>query len=83
MYREEKTFTLRFHLEAQFPEEYEGDEDAHAWEHDWEARIKPEILKAVFDSLRTHSSWSAHVRNRGMSAHDEIEIAMTKNFSEQ
>ncbi len=81
MYQEEKTFNLRFQLEAQFPEEYEGEEDAHAWEHDWETRIKPEIIKAVFNSLRQAPSWSAHIRNRGMAATDEVEIAMTKVFT--
>ena len=27
MYQEEKTFTLRFSLEASFPDDYEGEED--------------------------------------------------------
>ncbi|MDT7042141.1 hypothetical protein [Candidatus Nitronereus thalassa] len=82
MYQEEKTFNLRFQLEAQFPEEYNGEEDAHAWENDWETRIKPEIIKAVFNALRNAPSWSAHIRNRGMSALDEVEIAMTKVFGD-
>ena len=81
MYHEEKTFNIRFHLEAQFPEEYDGDEDAHAWEYDWETRIKPEIIKAVFQALRNTPSWLSHVRNRGWSATDEIEIVMTKVFN--
>ena len=81
MYQEEKTFNLRFQLEAQFPEDYDGEEDAHAWERDWETRIKPEIIKAVFNALRNAPSWTPHIRNRGMSAMDEVEIAMTKSFS--
>ena len=81
MYHEEKTFNLHFHLEAQFPEEYGGDEDAHAWEYDWETRIKPEIIKAVFQALRNTPSWSSHIRNRGKLATDEVEIAMTKVFN--
>ena len=31
MYQEEKAFTLRFSLEASFPDDYEGDEDHQAW----------------------------------------------------
>lgn len=80
MYQEEKTFNLRFYLEAKFPESYDGDEDSYAWVHDWETRIKPEIIKAVFKTLRNVPSWSAHVRNRGMSATDEVEIAIAKVF---
>ena len=31
MFQEEKTFNLRFALEAKFPDDYEGDEDGHLW----------------------------------------------------
>lgn len=81
MYREERTFTLRFSLEAAFPDDYEGDEDHHTWTREWEAKMKPELLKVVFDSLRRHPGWQAHIRNRGKSAQDEIEIALELDFS--
>lgn len=81
MFQEEKTFTLRFSLEAHFPEEYDGEEDAYAWLHDWETRVKPDLLKAIFTSLRSYPSWAAHVRNRGMAPTDEIEISLIKDFS--
>ncbi len=81
MFEEEKTFTLRLNLVAEFPEDYEGDEDEYAWLHDWETRIKPELLKTVVAALRSHPSWSVHVRNRGMAATDEVEIALTKTCS--
>jgi hypothetical protein len=80
MFEEEKTFTLRFNLVAGFPEDYDGDDDGYAWLHDWETRVKPELLKTVIASLRAHPSWSVHVRNRGMSATDEVEIALEKTF---
>ncbi len=54
MYQEEKAFTLRFSLEASFPDDYEGDEADHAWMQEWEARIKPDLLKVLFESLRQH-----------------------------
>ena len=79
MFHEEKTFTFRFSLEASFPDEYDGDEDNYVWVQDWEKRVKPELLKAMFEALRRHPSWTAHVRNRGLSPLDEIEIAMIKN----
>ena len=80
MFKEEKTFTLRLTLEARFPPEYEGDDDEYAWLHDWETRMKPDLLKTVMASLRATPSWSAHVRNRGMAATDEVEIALIKDF---
>jgi hypothetical protein len=82
MFREEKTFNIRFSLEAHFPEDYDGDEDNQAWLQEWEKRIKPDLLKVMFESLRRHGSWTAHVRNRGISPLDEIEIAMVKDISQ-
>jgi hypothetical protein len=81
MYQEEKTFTLRFSLEASFPDDYEGEEDNQAWIREWEARIKPDLLRALFESLRQHRSWRTHVRNRGISPADEIEIVLARDFS--
>ncbi len=81
MFQEEKSFNFRFNLEVTFPEDYDGQEDEYAWLHDWEARVKPDLLKTIFDSLRRHPSWIVRVRNRGISPLDEIEIAMTKNLS--
>jgi hypothetical protein len=81
MFQEEKSFTFRISLEANFPEDYEGEADNYAWLQEWERLVKPELLKVLFDSLRKHPSWSAHVRNRGLSPLDEIEIAMVKDFS--
>jgi hypothetical protein len=81
MYQEEKTFTFRFSLEASFPDEYEGDEENQAWVREWEAKIKPDLLKVLFESLRQHKAWKAHVRNRGVSPADEIEIVLARDFS--
>jgi hypothetical protein len=81
MHQEEKTFTLRFSLEASFPDDYEGAEEDLAWVQEWEAQIKPDLLKVLFESLRQHQSWQAHVRNRGKSPGDEIEIVLARDFS--
>jgi hypothetical protein len=81
MAREEKDFRLRFSLEALFPEGYEGDADEYAWLQEWEKRMKPEIIKLVFESLRRHPGWQTHIRSRGLSPVDEIEIALVRDFS--
>ena len=82
MYQEEKTFTLRFTLEASFPDDYTGNEDERNWLQEWEAQIKPQLLKSVFESLRRHDGWASHIRNRGASPSDEIEIVLAKDFSQ-
>jgi len=35
----------------------------------------------VFSFLRRHPSWTVHIRNRGASPEDEIEIALLREFS--
>ena len=52
MYQEEHTFSLRFTIEASFPDDYAGEEDSKVWVQDWEARIKPQMIRSVFASLR-------------------------------
>jgi hypothetical protein len=81
MYQEEKTFTLRFSLEASFPEDYDGDEDRLAWVREWEAHMKPQVLKQVFESLRQSPRWTSHIRNRGVSPTNEIEIVVARDYS--
>ena len=81
MFHEEKRFNFRFNLEVAFPDEYEGDEDNKTWLQEWERQIKPELLKVIFDSLRKHRTWKVHVRNRGLSPEDEIEISMVKDIA--
>jgi hypothetical protein len=81
MFEEEKTFQIKFSLEAKFPDDYDGQADNYAWLQEWEMRIKPELLKVVFDSLRRQISWNVHVRNRGLSPQDEIEIVMVQDFA--
>lgn len=82
MYQEEKTFSLKFTLEASFPDDYEGEDDSRAWVREWEARIKPEVLKRVFEALRQHPGWTSHIRNRGLSPADEVEVVLARDFSQ-
>ena len=82
MYQEEKTFTVRFSLEAHFPEDYEGEDDGYAWQQDWETRVMPGVVKSIFTNLRQYPSWSARIRNRGVSQSDEIEISLVKDYSQ-
>lgn len=81
MYREEKTFMLRFSLEAIFPDNYSGEEDSMEWLREWEARMKPRMLKQVFESLREYEAWRCHVRNRGVAASEEIEVVVSRDLS--
>ncbi|HET8761298.1 MAG TPA: hypothetical protein VFN94_09525 [Nitrospiria bacterium] len=82
MFTEEKTFLLRFSLEAAFPEDYEGEADQYQWVREWEGGMKADVIKAVFSALRNRPGWSARVRNRGMSEQDEIEIVLSRDAAD-
>jgi hypothetical protein len=81
MWSEDKSFLFRISLEAQFPDDYEGLHDEYAWLREWELQIKPVMIKQLFETLREYPAWKAHVRNRGISAVDEIEVALVRDFS--
>lgn len=82
METKEKTFTLRFSLTADIPEEFleDDDFDEEQWLNEWEVAIKPGLIRAVFSHLRSFPGWEAHVRNRGVSPLEEIEIAAQRTF---
>ena len=78
--KDEHTFNLRFSLSTHIPsqawedEDFEGDE----WLNEWEIKVKPGLIREVFTYLRQFEDWNCHIRNRGMSPLDEIEIVMHK-----
>jgi hypothetical protein len=77
----EKSFTLRFSLAAKIPEAvWENDDfEEDDWLIEWEAEIKPGLIRAIFGHLRSFPRWKAHIRNRGISPLDEIEIALERS----
>ena len=81
MWSEDTSFVFRISLEAQFPDDYEGPHDEHAWLREWELQIKPVLIKNLFETLREYPAWKTHVRNRGKSPTEEFEVAMTRDFS--
>jgi len=82
MEKKEKTFTIRFSLTATIPDALWDDEDfdEDTWLDEWEAAIKPGLLRAVFSHIRSFSNWQAHIRNRGVSPLDEVEIVVEHYF---
>ncbi len=82
---DERTFLLRFSLSAEIPteawdeEDFEGDE----WLDEWETQIKPGLVRSVLTHLRKFEGWNCHIRNRGVSPVDEIEVVVRKSCDSQ
>ena len=82
MQSEERSFLLRFSVRAEIPAERLDDDDfdERAWTAEWERQVKPVVLRAVFEALRSAPDWSAHARSRGASTEDEVEIVVERNY---
>lgn len=82
MQSEERTFLLRFSVRAEIPELLlEDDEfDERAWFEEWERELKPLVVRAVFQAVRGRPQWAAHVRHRGASTVDEVEVVVERAF---
>lgn len=73
-YREERTFTVQLHLTAEFDDGYEGEEDGYAWFERFEGTVKPRLVRAVFDALRSDPGWKVTAAPRGRDPDEFLEI---------
>jgi hypothetical protein len=82
MQSDEHGFLLRFSVRAEIPSTLLDDDefDERGFLDEWERGLKPEMLRAVFQALRAAPGWEAHVRNRGASSEDEIEIVVERSY---
>ncbi len=76
VHREEGGFVVRIELSADFDEDYEGDDDGYAWLEAWHARVRPRLVRAVFDQLRAEPGFAAIPVSRGKGPDEELEIAV-------
>lgn len=76
MHREERSFAIELALVAEFDESYEGDEDGFAWHARFEAQLKPRIVAAVTDALRTDPKFQLVVAPRGKDPERALELEL-------
>lgn len=74
IHREEGTFTVRIGLLAEFDESYEGDEDGYAWLEGWKAKVRPRVVKAVFDALRSDPAFDVIPVSRGHAPDESVDV---------
>jgi hypothetical protein len=73
-HREERELTITLHLSASFEPDYQGDEDGYAWFQEFQKSLRPELERAVFGALRSHSGYSALAAPRGRDPESVLEI---------
>ena len=73
-YRETKSFTLRIELEADFGDDYEGDDDGGEWVRRWLDETRPALVASVIRTLAAGGQYRVVTRSRGRSPEDEVEV---------
>jgi hypothetical protein len=79
-YIEEREFNLRLVVRAEFPDDYEGDEDGY----DWAAQVPEmagEMVRAAVAALTRRADWTIRRENRGRPVEDEVTLVLEKTFS--
>jgi hypothetical protein len=76
MHREEREFSVIFQLFSEFDDDYTGDDDGFAWHERFEQRLKPRLLAAIFDVLRSDPEWEALAAPRGRDPERALEISL-------
>jgi hypothetical protein len=74
MHREEREFSVFFQVVAEFDEDYAGDDDGFAWHERFEQKLKPRLVSAIFDVLRSDPEWEAVAAPRGRDPDRALEI---------
>jgi hypothetical protein len=76
MHREERSFSIDVNLVAEFDDAYEGDEDGYAWVQRFEAGLKPRLVAAVTEALRSDPRFALLAAPRGKDPERTLELEL-------
>jgi hypothetical protein len=76
MHREEREFSLIFQVSAEFADDYAGDADGYVWHERFEQKLKPRLVAAIFEVLRSDPEWHAVAAPRGRDPERALEISV-------
>jgi hypothetical protein len=76
MHREERSFSIDVNLVAEFDDAYEGDEDGYAWVQRFESGLKPRLVAAVTEALRSDPRFALLAAPRGKDPERTLELEL-------
>jgi hypothetical protein len=77
-YVEERTFTIRLELRAEFPDDYQGEDDGYEWSKEI-APLAAEVVQAAATAAR-RAGWSVRPGNRGRPSDEEITLIVERTM---
>jgi hypothetical protein len=77
-HREERDFAIHLHLSAEFGPDYEGDDDGFAWYEDFQRRVRPKVVAAIFTALAGDPSFRAVAAPRGRDPESGLDIDVSR-----
>jgi len=76
-HREQKTFTITLNLSADFADDYTGDDDGFVWHERFQQAVRPTLVAAVYEALRTHPRFRAVSAPRGRDPESALDLDVT------
>ena len=76
MHREEQTYSIDVNLVAEFDDAYEGEEDGLVWLQRFESELKPRLMAAVTEALRSDPRFSLLAAPRGKDPERTLELEL-------
>ena len=74
VHREEGNLTIRVELSAEFDEAYEGDDDGYAWLERFRSEVQPQVVRAMFETLRKDGCFDVIPVSRGRSPDEHVDV---------
>ena len=75
-HREERSFCIDLHLVAEFDDNYEGDEDGFAWFERFESTLKPRLVAAATEALKSDPRFMLLAAPRGKEPDLNLELEL-------
>lgn len=76
---EERVLTFRLTLRAEFPDDYDGDDDGYEWARDVPA-LQKALLQAIAETAARDKRWALRFENRGRPTEEELSLVLERKF---
>lgn len=80
MHREEREYSIVLNFVAEFGDDYDGDADGFVWHEAFERTLKPRLVAAVFEALKSEPGLRVVAAPRGRDPERALELDVVRRF---